>query len=59
MTVKEYKKIAYGEWFDYIEPADAKRAHARNVQRCRAAIRKHEANNRKLNILLEIGRAHV
>ena len=30
MTVKEYQKIAYGEWFDYVDPADAKRAHTRN-----------------------------
>src|SRR5450759_3011570 len=55
MTVKEYKKIAYGEWFDYVDPADAKRAHARNVQRCHAAIKKHEAKDRKLNILLVHG----
>ena len=55
MTVKEYKKIAYGEWFDYVDPADAKRAHARNVQRCHAAIKKHKAKDRKLNILLVHG----
>src|ERR1035438_10595635 len=55
MTVKEYQKIAYGEWFDYVDPADAKRAHARNVQRCRAAIKKHEAKDRKLHILLVHG----
>ena len=55
MTVKEYQKIAYGEWFDYVDPADAKRAHTRNVQRCHAAIRKHEAKDRKLNILLVHG----
>ena len=55
MTVKEYKRIAYGEWFDYVDPADAKRAHARNVQRCYAAIKKHEAKDRKLHILLVHG----
>jgi hypothetical protein len=33
MTAKEYKKIAYGEWFDWVDPMVAKRAHARNVQR--------------------------
>jgi len=55
MTAKEYKKIAYGEWFDFVDPVVAKRAHARNVQRCHEAIKKHEAKDRKLNILLVHG----
>ena len=55
MKVKEYKKIAYGEWFDFVDGADAKRAHARNVERCHAAIKQHQVKNRKLNILVVHG----
>src|ERR1022692_4857555 len=40
-----------GKWVGGIPP----RAHARNVQRCYAAIKKHEAKDRKLDILLVHG----
>lgn len=38
LSADEYRRIAHGEWWEFVDQAQAKAAHAENVAACRAAV---------------------
>ena len=38
LTPEQYRRVKYGEWWNYLDPEQAKEAHNANVMACASAL---------------------
>jgi multimeric flavodoxin WrbA len=52
MELEQYKKIAYGAWYEHVSLAVAKKQHGENIKKCQDAIDYHNQQKRPTEILV-------
>lgn len=59
MNSEEYKKIAYGEWWEHVSEEYARDAHAENIENCLRAANEFRSGPIKIFVLHGSGRSHT
>lgn len=59
MNPEEYKKIAYGEWWEQVSEEDAKTAHAQNIENCLSALNEFRSGPIKIFVVHGSGRSNT